>query len=38
MIAARRPSRKIRLGKVEIGGDAPVSIQSMTTTKTEDVQ
>ncbi|MGH2812831.1 MAG: flavodoxin-dependent (E)-4-hydroxy-3-methylbut-2-enyl-diphosphate synthase [Actinomycetota bacterium] len=38
MAPQRRRSRKIRLGKVEIGGDAPVSIQSMTITKTEDVQ
>jgi (E)-4-hydroxy-3-methylbut-2-enyl-diphosphate synthase len=38
MLAMRRPSRKITLGTVEIGGDAPVSIQSMTITKTEDVQ
>ncbi|MGH2771572.1 MAG: flavodoxin-dependent (E)-4-hydroxy-3-methylbut-2-enyl-diphosphate synthase [Actinomycetota bacterium] len=34
----RRPCKKISIGAVEIGGDAPVSIQSMTTTKTEDVQ
>ena len=33
----RRKSRKIRLGNIEIGGDAPVSVQSMTTTRTEDV-
>jgi len=38
MLAIRRPSRTIRLGTVEIGGDAPVSIQSMTITKTEDIQ
>jgi (E)-4-hydroxy-3-methylbut-2-enyl-diphosphate synthase len=37
MLAARRTSRRIRLGGVDIGGGAPVSIQSMTTTKTEDV-
>lgn len=35
---SRRSSKKIRLGDVEIGGDAPVSIQSMTVTKTDDVQ
>jgi (E)-4-hydroxy-3-methylbut-2-enyl-diphosphate synthase len=34
----RRKSRRIRLGNVEIGGGAPVSIQSMTITKTEDVE
>ena len=35
--AARRSARRITLGGVDIGGGAPVSIQSMTTTKTEDV-
>ncbi len=30
--------RKIRVGNVEIGGDAPVSIQSMLNTKTTDVE
>ncbi len=33
----RRKTRRINVGSVAIGGDAPVSIQSMTTTKTEDV-
>lgn len=33
-----RRSRKIRLGSVEIGGGAPVSIQSMTNTDTSDVE
>jgi (E)-4-hydroxy-3-methylbut-2-enyl-diphosphate synthase len=33
----RRKSRQIRIGDVLIGGDAPVSIQSMTTTKTADI-
>jgi (E)-4-hydroxy-3-methylbut-2-enyl-diphosphate synthase len=36
-IAPRRQSRKIRVGKVEVGGDAPVSVQSMTTTPTTDI-
>src|SRR5207244_5535353 len=36
MPAARRTSRRIRLGGVDIGGGAPVSIQSMAVTKTED--
>jgi (E)-4-hydroxy-3-methylbut-2-enyl-diphosphate synthase len=35
---ARKPTRKIAVGDVEIGGDAPVSIQSMTITKTADVE
>lgn len=34
----RRTSRKIKIGAVEIGGGAPISIQSMTTTKTDDIQ
>jgi len=34
----RRKSRKIKLGKLFIGGDAPISIQSMTTTDTTDVK
>lgn len=33
----RRVSRQIKVGSVAVGGDAPISIQSMTTTKTEDV-
>src|ERR671911_818799 len=37
VLAPRRKSRKIRVGKVDVGGDAPVSVQSMTTTPTTDV-
>jgi (E)-4-hydroxy-3-methylbut-2-enyl-diphosphate synthase len=33
----RRPTRQISVGPVAVGGDAPVSVQSMTTTKTADV-
>ena len=33
----RRKSRKIKVGKLYIGGDAPISVQSMTTTDTTDV-
>ena len=33
---ARRKSRQIRLGKVLVGGDAPISIQTMTNTLTSD--
>ena len=36
-LAPRRPTRKIKVGSVFVGGDAPVSVQSMTTTKTEDI-
>lgn len=32
----RRPSRKIRVGSVEVGGDAPITVQSMTNTLTSD--
>jgi (E)-4-hydroxy-3-methylbut-2-enyl-diphosphate synthase len=32
----RRKSRKIRVGDVEVGGDAPISVQSMTNTLTAD--
>jgi len=34
----RRKSRKVKVGKLYIGGDAPISIQSMTTTDTTDVK
>jgi (E)-4-hydroxy-3-methylbut-2-enyl-diphosphate synthase len=37
LLAERRRTRKIRVGKVEVGGDAPVSVQSMTTTPTTDI-
>lgn len=37
MNPVRRPSKKIHIGRVPIGGGAPVSIQSMTTTKTTDI-
>jgi len=36
-LAPRRRSRQIRVGSVAVGGDAPVSVQSMTTTPTTDV-
>ena len=34
---ARRPSRQIMVGKVAVGGDAPISVQTMTNTDTADV-
>ena len=34
----RRKSRKIRVGNVEVGGDAPISVQSMTNTLTSDAK
>jgi (E)-4-hydroxy-3-methylbut-2-enyl-diphosphate synthase len=36
-LAARRPTRQIHVGSVPVGGGAPISVQSMTTTKTADV-
>ncbi len=36
-LAQRRKSRQIKVGDVLVGGDAPVSVQSMTTTPTTDV-
>ncbi|HWC38671.1 MAG TPA: flavodoxin-dependent (E)-4-hydroxy-3-methylbut-2-enyl-diphosphate synthase [Acidimicrobiales bacterium] len=35
--AARRPTRRIMVGDVAVGGGAPISVQSMTITKTADV-
>jgi (E)-4-hydroxy-3-methylbut-2-enyl-diphosphate synthase len=37
MLTERRKSRQISIGAVTIGGDAPVRVQSMTTTKTAEV-
>ncbi|MGV2983407.1 flavodoxin-dependent (E)-4-hydroxy-3-methylbut-2-enyl-diphosphate synthase [Microbacterium sp. AGC85] len=37
VLSPRRKSRQISVGKVLVGGDAPVSVQSMTTTKTTDI-
>ena len=34
----RRKTRQIAVGDVLVGGDAPISVQSMTTTKTADVE
>ena len=33
----RKETRKIYIGDVPVGGDAPISVQSMTNTKTNDV-
>lgn len=37
LLPPRRESRRIRIGNVQVGGGAPVTVQSMTTTKTADV-
>ncbi|MBP2357713.1 flavodoxin-dependent (E)-4-hydroxy-3-methylbut-2-enyl-diphosphate synthase [Streptomyces clavifer] len=36
-LADRRVTRQIQVGSVAVGGDAPVSVQSMTTTRTSDI-
>src|SRR5574341_2494126 len=38
MMITRRKTRQIQLGGVKVGGDAPVTVQSMTKTDTRDVQ
>lgn len=37
VLAPRRPTRRIKVGKVDVGGGAPVSVQSMATTPTTDI-
>ena len=37
-LIARKHTRQISVGDVKVGGDAPISIQSMTITKTADVE
>jgi (E)-4-hydroxy-3-methylbut-2-enyl-diphosphate synthase len=37
MLSERRKTRQIRIGELAIGGDAPIRLQSMTTTRTADV-
>jgi (E)-4-hydroxy-3-methylbut-2-enyl-diphosphate synthase len=37
VLTERRKSRQLRVGDVTIGGDAPIRVQSMTTTKTADI-
>ena len=36
-LAPRRKTRQIKVGKVLVGGDAQISVQSMATTKTTDI-
>ncbi|MCL3998526.1 flavodoxin-dependent (E)-4-hydroxy-3-methylbut-2-enyl-diphosphate synthase [Streptomyces lavenduligriseus] len=36
-VVPRRQSRQIQVGPVPVGGGAPVSVQSMTTTRTSDI-
>jgi (E)-4-hydroxy-3-methylbut-2-enyl-diphosphate synthase len=37
-LTPRRKTREISVGSVKVGGDNPISVQSMTTTKTADVE
>ena len=37
VLAPRRKTRQIQVGKVGVGSDHPISVQSMTTTLTADV-
>jgi len=37
VLAPRRKTRLIKVGKVDVGGGAPISVQSMTTTLTSDI-
>ncbi|MQY31893.1 flavodoxin-dependent (E)-4-hydroxy-3-methylbut-2-enyl-diphosphate synthase [Nocardia aurantia] len=37
VLAPRRQTRQLRVGSVGVGSDHPISVQSMTTTKTHDV-
>ena len=37
LMKERRKTRQVQVGSVAVGGDAPVTVQSMTTTKTHDV-
>ena len=33
----RKKTKKIKVGKIDVGGDAPISVQSMTNTLTTNV-
>ena len=34
----RRITKKLNIGRVSVGGDSPISVQSMCNTKTKDTQ
>ncbi|MCP4023844.1 MAG: flavodoxin-dependent (E)-4-hydroxy-3-methylbut-2-enyl-diphosphate synthase [Desulfobacteraceae bacterium] len=38
LVKERRKTRQIRIGNVKVGNDAPISVQSMTNTPTQDVK
>src|SRR6266576_5978799 len=35
---ARRLTREVQIGTIAVGGDQPIRVQSMTTTRTQDVE
>ncbi|MFQ5507483.1 MAG: flavodoxin-dependent (E)-4-hydroxy-3-methylbut-2-enyl-diphosphate synthase [Planctomycetota bacterium] len=37
-VVERRKTREVRIGSVSIGGEHPVAVQSMTTTRTENIE
>ena len=37
-IIKRKKTKKIKVGSVSVGGDSPISVQSMTNTLTTDVK
>lgn len=37
-VGIRRKTRQVTVGEVKIGGDAPISVQTMTKTKTDDIR
>lgn len=37
-LITRKKTRKVKVGNVYIGGDAPITVQSMTNTKTSDIR
>jgi len=36
-IGARRKTKQVNIGGIKVGGDAPISVQTMTKTKTDDI-
>jgi len=34
----RRKSKKVKIKDIAVGGDSPITVQSMTNTKTHDVE
>ena len=37
-VIKRKTTKKIKVGNIEVGGDAPISVQSMTNTLTTDIK